>query len=51
MPRDKKAAAVRQYRKLCEDYYILCHEYRNEKKNYAQLTMLSIKNCLDMKRN
>ena len=29
MPRNKKTAAIRQYRKLCEDYYTLRHEYRN----------------------
>ena len=31
MPRNKKVAAISTYTKLCEDYYTLRHEYRNEK--------------------
>ena len=32
MPRNIEAYSIRTYTKLCEDYYTLSHEYRNEEK-------------------
>ena len=32
MPQKTQESTIRQYTKLCEDYYTLSHEYRNEEK-------------------